>query len=459
MSERLMQRLLFLFSVGCASFLSPFTASSVSLALPRIAIDLGATSSEMGWVQTSFLLAAAMFLLPSARLADIKEREKIFFFGVFLFTITSVLAVFAPSISLLIASRFIQGIGSAFITGTAVAMLTDRFPPEKRGMVIGVNTTAIYFGLTLGRLVGGILTQAFGWRSIFLVCIPLGGVILLIFLFLLNRDWNTANGLEFDYVGSILYGSMLFLGIYAASSYPIPLSLPLTLGTLLLFSIFFLLERRCEHSLIDFTLFKRRTFSFSNLTALLNYSATFSVTFLLSSFLQYVKGIQPGIVGLILLPQPAMMAIFSPLAGWTSDRLEPRLVSSIGLTMIASALFLFSFLNQKVRIVLIIANLAFLGLGFAFFSSPNTHAVMSSVTQKDYGVASATVGTMRLIGQSLSMVIALFTFSVTMGETKPAQAHLELVTASQMAFRIFGVLCFIALFFSLIRGKVKNKKE
>lgn len=456
MNERSVQRRLLLLSVGLASFLSPFTSAAVNLALPRIAIGLETTSTEMGWVQTAFLLAAAMFLLPSARLADMKGRKKIFSLGVFIFTVTSILAMFATSISLLIASRFIQGIGSAFIVGTGVAMLTDLFPPEKRGMVIGVNTTAVYFGLTLGPLVGGVLTQAIGWQSIFLLCVPLGAVILLIFVFLLNREWDASNDGQFDNLGSILYGSMLFLGIYAASSYPSTLSLPLTLGTLLLLGLFLLRERRCEHPLIHFTLFKGRTFSFSNLTALLNYSATFAVTFLLSSFLQYVKGMQPRIVGLILLARPVMMATFSPVAGWISDRLEPRIVSSVGLTLIGSALFLFSFLDPRLPIVMIIANLSLLGFGFAFFTSPNTHAIMSSVTEESYGVASAMAGTMRLIGQSLSMVIALFTFSVTIGVTNPAQAPQALVDASQMAFQIFAVLCGVSLVFSLTRGKIRK---
>jgi MFS family permease len=199
------------------------------------------------------------------------------------------------------------------------------------------------------------------------------------------------------------------------------------------------------------------TFAFSNLAALINYCATFAVTFLLSLFLQVVKGYNSETAGLILLSQPVMMALLSPFAGALSDRVEPRVVSSLGMSLTTLGLVLFGFISNTTPIWLMVANLMLLGTGFALFSSPNTNAVMGSVTKQFYGVASSTLGTMRLTGQAVSMATATLIMELFIGnaELSPAVAAL-LAKSIKISFIVFAVTCFCGIFASLARGNVNT---
>ncbi|MCD6449978.1 MAG: MFS transporter [Thermotogaceae bacterium] len=199
-----------------------------------------------------------------------------------------------------------------------------------------------------------------------------------------------------------------------------------------------------------------RVFAFSNLAALINYSATFAVGFLLSLYLQYMKTLGPQSAGLILVAQPIMMAIFSPFAGRLSDRFEPRVIASAGMALTAVSLSLFIFLNEKTGLEYIIASLILLGFGLALFSSPNANAVMSSVERKFYGVASAMLATMRLVGQMLSMGITMMIFAIYIGKVQITPQYFSLfLTSLRISFIIFAVLCFGGIFASLARGKVR----
>jgi MFS family permease len=199
-------------------------------------------------------------------------------------------------------------------------------------------------------------------------------------------------------------------------------------------------------------------FTFSNLAAFIHYSSTFAVTFLMSLYLQYIKGLNAQSAGMILISQPIMMAAFSPLAGRLSDRIEPKVIASIGMACTCAAIFLLSFIGNNSGLPYIIFTLLSLGFGFALFSSPNTNAVMSSVEKRDYGVASGTIGTMRLIGQMFSMGMAMMIFSMIIGKVSITPGLYPLFLRSmKMVLVINGTLCFIGIFFSMARGKVQRQ--
>ncbi len=162
-----------------AAFLTPFLGSAINLALPSIGKDFNATAVELGWIVSSFILSSAIFLLPFGRLADIAGRKKIFTYGISLFTISTFLIVFSWNIESLIIFRILQGISGAMIFGTSLAILTSVFGPGERGRAMGINITAVYTGLSSGPVVGGLLTQSFGWRSIFAFLVPIGIVSLI----------------------------------------------------------------------------------------------------------------------------------------------------------------------------------------------------------------------------------------------------------------------------------------
>jgi EmrB/QacA subfamily drug resistance transporter len=439
---------------GLAAFLAPFMGSAVNIALPAIGRRFGADPVILGWVATAYLLAAAVFLVPFGRLADIYGRKKIFLIGISLYTVSSLLTALAPSILALIGFRVLQGFGAALIFGTAIAILTSVFPPGERGKALGINTAAVYLGLSLGPVLGGWLTQQFGWRSIFLFNIPLGLIIVVLVLWTLDDEWAEAGGESFDLGGSILYGLALIGIMLGFSRLPHLLGVCLLLAGLALVCGFACWEGRTASPILNLSLFRmNRVFAFSNLAALINYSATFAVGFFLSLYLQYLKGMTPQRAGLILIAQPAVMTIFSPLAGRASDRIEPRIVASVGMALSSAGLLLLALLRPDFPIGFVVGSLAVLGFGFALFSSPNTNAVMSSVEKKHYGVASATLGTMRLVGQMFSMGIAIMTFAVFIGRVEVTAANqASFLQATKTGFAIFSALCFLGVFASLARG-------
>jgi MFS family permease len=224
-----------------------------------------------------------------------------------------------------------------------------------------------------------------------------------------------------------------------------------------LFLIFAKWETRSKHPILNIDLFKtNRTYAFSNLAAFINYSATFAVTFLLSLYLQYIKGYTPQQAGLVLIAQPIIMSISSPFAGKLSDKFEPRILASLGMFITAIGLFLLIFITQSISILILIIELVILGLGFGFFSSPNTNAIMSSVDRRFYGIASGTVGTMRLTGQVMSMGISTLIFALMIGKVQiNPENYILFLNSVKIIFAIFSVLSFGGVFASLARGNIR----
>jgi len=440
-----------------ASFLTPFMVSSINIALPAIGQEFQMNAVLMGWVPTSYILAAAVFLVPFGRLADIHGRKRVFAWGMWIFTASSLLCAFSSSSAVLITLRAIQGFGSAMIFGTGMAILTSVYPAAERGRVLGINVAAVYLGLSLGPVLGGFLTHQFGWRSIFLVNVPIGLFVIYFVAAKLKMEWAEARGEQFDVVGSLIYGITLVMAMYGLSRLPAQSGVLLVAAALIGTVLFVVWEMRTNSPLLNMDLFfHNAAFAFSNLAALINYSATFALTFLMSLYLQYIKGFTPQHAGLVMIAQPVVMALFSPLAGRLSDKIEPRIVASLGMGFTAVGLFLFTFLDQDTHLGLIVAGLLVLGFGFALFSSPNTNAVMSSIEKRFYGVGSATLGTMRLTGQMLSMGIAMLIFSILIGNERITPEYYPLFLKSvRTAFLIFSALCCAGIFASLARGKVR----
>lgn len=343
------------------------------------------------------------------------------------------------------------------VFSTAVAILISVFPPEDRGRVLGINVAAVYAGLSVGPFVGGLLTQYLGWRSIFWVNVPLGLLVIALVFWKLKGEWAEAKGEKFDIVGSIIYSLMLIAIMYGFTLLPELSGVGLILAGALGIVAFVKWETRVKSPVLDIRLFKNNTvFALSNLAALINYSATFAVSFLLSLYLQYIKGFSPQNAGLVLVAAPVIQAIFSPLAGRLSDKIEPRIVASAGMGFTVVGLIFFIFLDQTTSLWFIIAGLIILGFGFALFSSPNTNAVMSSVEKRFYGVASATLSTMRQIGMTFSMGMVMMILAIYLGRVQiTPEYYAPFLSSLNMTFIIFAVLCFGGIFASLARGKVR----
>jgi len=440
-----------------ASFLTPFMGSSINIALPSIGREFSMSAVLLGWVAYSFLLAAAAVLVPVGKIADIWGRKRVFSIGLVVYTLSSFFCAVAGSSYSLISFRLLQGVGGAMIFGPSIAILTSAFPVGERGRALGINVASVYMGLSAGPFLGGFLTEHFGWRSIFLINVPLGVTILILMLWKIKAEWAEARHEHFDFRGAFLYMAALLALMYGFSSLTRTLGACLVVIGLILIVIFTARERKVKNPLLDITLFRHNTvFVFSNLAALINYSATFAVSFLLSLYLQYIKGLSPLHAGVILVAQPVVQAIFSPFAGRLSDRIDPRIVASIGMSLTAFGLGLLILLNNQASILFIVAILFLLGLGFALFSSPNTNAIMSSVEQRFYGVASGTLATMRITGQMLSMGIVMLILALHIGDVPiTPEEYPSFMESMHSSLIILSLLCFGGIFASLVRGKIR----
>ncbi len=440
-----------------ANFLTPFMSSAVNIALPAIGAEFATSAILLSWVPTAFLLAAAMFAVPFGRISDIFGMKKIFSYGIIIFTISSLLSAVAPSVESLIIFRIVQGIGGAMIFVTGLAIITSVYPPRERGKAIGINIATVYIALSLGPVLGGVMTQFLGWRSLFYAMVPLGILILVLTYWKLQNEWAECRGEKFDLVGSIIYSVVLVMVMYGFSILPSITGISLVILGILGFIGFLLYEMRVESPVLNVKLFKNRTFAFSNLAALINYSATFAVTFLLSLYLQYIKALDPFSAGLILVAQPVMMAIFAPVAGRLSDRFVPQKLAALGMAFSAVGLAIFSFITKQSSTEFITLGLIILGIGFGLFSSPNTNAIMGSVERRFYGVASAMVSTMRLLGQTFSMGLALMVFAIFIGNVQiTPQEYPALLSSIHTVFLICTILCFLGIFAALQRQKNRS---
>jgi len=440
-----------------AAFLTPFGVSSVNIALPSIGKEFSMDAILLSWITNAYLLASATLLVPFGKIADMCGRKRIFTYGITAFTLASVGCVASKSAAILLCFRILQGVGSAAIYCVGATILTSLFPSRELGKVLGLNVAAVYLGSSLGPFLGGFLTHHLGWRSVFLVNVILGFIVIVFILWKLKGEWYEAGEKKFDLAGAVLYMVTLLSILYGFSH----LSSAFGVWLILLGGVgilsFIKWETRTEYPVLDITLFKKnRVLAFSSLATLINYSATFAVTFLLSLYLQYLKKLTPGSAGLILVSQPIVQAVVSPLAGRLSDRAEPRIVASIGMALTGVGLFLLALLDEQTPIGFIVVSLVVLGFGFALFSTPTIYGVMRSVENRDYGVASGMLGTMRNVGMVFSMGITLWIFSIYIGEVQiTPETYPAFLKCAKMGFTFFAILCFGGIFASLARGKVR----
>ncbi len=428
-------------------FITPFLSAAVNIAIPTLQREFNMEAVAMTWVGTIFFLSVAVVQVPCGRLADIYGRRKLFVIGLLVTILASLVGALANSVAMLLISMSFMGMGSGIMFNNSISILTSVFPAERRGRVLGISTAGTYLGLSMGPFLGGILTRTFGWQSIFVFAGILNVVLLALVFYALKGEWREAEGEKFDFVGSVTYGISIVLFIYGFSSLPDLLGvvfLVLGVGGLVFFARW---EERTVSPIFDVALFKEnRVFFFSNLAIFVSYIATFAVSFLLSIYLQDIKGLHPDRAGLVLITASVLMAIFTPISGRISDRIEPRLVASVGMSLNCVALLLLVFVNAATPLWYIMLALAINGLGIGIFASPNTNAIMGSVERKSLGVAAGTLGTMRTAGMMVSMGIMMILFSLYIGQTEiTPERYPQFLESLRTGFIIFTVISVFGL--------------
>ncbi len=401
-------QLLALTSVG--AFMWPLDGSIVSVALPVMGRDLHLSFTAAVWVSAAFLLTTAVLLIPAGRIADQHGRVRYYLFGIAVFTFASALCAASMNDTWLIVSRVIQGGGAAFMGATSAAIVTAVFPPNERGRALGINVMAVYIGLTVGPPLGGFITDAVGWRWIFLINLPIGVIVLLWGWLMLPRS-ERVGGPRLDWLGSVLLGVFLVcLLVPLTFSVQWGWASPATIGLLALSAAslvaFVVHERRVESPILNLDLvLKNRLFAAANTAALLNYMALYGIGLLTAIFLELVQGRSASLTGWLLLSQPLLMAALSPFSGRLSDRVGSRVLTTGGMVTLAGGMVLLAFISATAPLWHVVGALIIVGLGMAAFSAPNTSAIMGSVRRDQLSQASAFLGTMRTSGQALSVAL------------------------------------------------------
>lgn len=442
-----------------SNFFNPLMGSAVNIALPKISGEFALDAVAMSWVTMSYLLASAVFLVPFGKAGDLLGRKKIFLYGNIFFLFATILCAFSASGSLLISSRFLQGIGSAMMYSTSMAIVISAFPPHERGKVIGLNVAAVYVGLSAAPILGGIITETLGWRSLFFINGAVSILLIFAIIFKIKAEWRESENDKFDWKGTLIYIPSMSALMYGFSKLPSTLAIVLTILGVLGLIIFVMVEKKHPFPVLNMKLFfENKVFASANLSAFINYAATFAVGFVLSLYLQYAKHLSPSDAGMILITQPLLMAIVAIFSGRLSDKINPRWLASSGMAISVVGIAMLAFIEIETSQTFIVVALGILGFGFGLFSAPNTNMLMSSVEKRFYGVASATVSTMRTTGMMFSMAIASLSVHIFVGKQAINDTNLgQFIHSSKVIFFIFALLCFIGVFTSLVGKKELSK--
>jgi len=448
-----------------AGFMASLDSTIVVIGLPTILQDLHATLVHGIWIITGYQLAMTILLIVVGRLADLYGRVRLYNIGFAVFTVGSLCCALSGTGEQLVLFRLLQGTGAALLTANSVAIITDAFPRGELGMALGTNMMAFNVGAIAGYTLGGVMITLFGWRSIFLVNVPVGIFGILWSYKRLKEISKRPVGENFDYAGSILYSAGL-LAILGALTLGNPTSLRNLLilaGGFVVFIVFIFVERRQRYPTLDLNLFKIRLFAAGNLAGFLNSVAFNCGPFLRSLYLQLVMGYSALRAGVVLIPMEIVVLAVSPISGRLADKYGSRVLSSIGLALNAAALFWFSTLNEKSTYAAILISLVLFGLGRALFISPNSSSVMGSVPAERRGVANGVRMTLNMTGGVTSVPLSLLLMTLVM----PYDRLSQIVSSSQLigsgeltiflrainhACLILGVIILIAIIPSLLRG-------
>ncbi|MYL83920.1 MFS transporter [Desulfovibrio aerotolerans] len=443
-------------TVCIAQFMAPFMLTAVGVALPSLGRDLGASAMQLGLIEQLYVVSLAMAMLTFGRFGDIVGQRRVMLPGLALFTGLTCSLGFTTSVEMILLQRFFQGLGAAMMLSGSLALVAAAYPPEIRGRKIGLVSAFTYAGLSMGPVLGGYVTGHFGWRLVFLMSAPLGLAATGMCLFGMREAVKNASGERMDWRGGLAYAAsvgLVMLG--AAHAREIPLGPAMIAGGILGLALFLRLQTHTPCPLLDVGLLRRnRFFTLSCLAALGSYAATFGLTFFMSLYLQYAKGLPPRLAGFVLLAQPVMQVIASPLSGRLAERMAPARLATIGMLISAVGLFAAAVtIGPDTPLWLLVLELAVIGTGFGVFVTPNSTAIMASVQKRQFGLASGMIASMRTLGMAVSMssitlIFALFMHDAAIGpDTLPA-----FLTSLRVGLTAFAIYSCVGVLLSLLRG-------
>ncbi|MCQ2970552.1 Major Facilitator Superfamily protein [Methanobrevibacter gottschalkii] len=440
------------------SFFAVFLSNGIIIGVPAIAQDFAMNNVIQNWVPTIFFLVVAVFTVPAGQISGKFGVKKSLLAGITVFLLGSIGACLAFSTESFLIFRIIQGAGVAFLNVSAMAMVVHAVKPQNRGKALGFTVTGVYLATSLSPVICGFLVHNLGWRAMFYFVIPFLVLCIILLILKIPQEWKTYQHDTIDKVGSIIYAIGILLFIYGFTTLITTNGKILTVTGIILLVIFGAYELRQKSPVFNMNLFKNKKFTSSNIAALCSYLAIMVVTTILNYHLQYVRGWDAQMSGMILIITPIIMAIMAPNAGKLSDKIHPQKLAATGMAIATIALGILTFLNGETPIYFVIIAMILQGIGMGLFSSPNMNAIMSSVPPKDAPTASASQATMRTIGQTMSLGLLTLVFAWIMGNLELSPQYTTMIIqASQTICGICTAACILAIFASLIGIKSSDK--
>ncbi|MGE4552262.1 MAG: MFS transporter [Desulfovibrionaceae bacterium] len=448
---------LVLLTVCIAQFMAPFMLTAIGVSLPALGRELGANAVQLGLIEQLYVVSLAMGMLPFGRLGDLVGQKRVFLPGLALFTVMTTSLGLTQSVHMIMVQRFIQGIGACMMLSGSLALVAGAYPAAMRGRVIGIVSAFTYAGLSVGPVFGGLVTDHLGWRWVYLTAAPIGAAGVIAALYGLRTPPRADAGETMDWRGSLVYASAVALFMLgsahatAAPWGPVMIAAGLVGG-----AAFLWLQGRTRHPLLAVSLLRsNRFFTFSSLAALGNYAATFGVTFSMSLYLQYVRGMSSRAAGMVLLISPVLQIFVAPMAGRLADRFPLARLATTGMLCSGVGLLLMAaVLGPDTPLWMLAGLLALMGVGFGIFITPNSTAIMSSLPPRQYGLASGMTAAMRTLGMAVSMTSVTLIFALILGEavitpdTAPA-----FLSSMRTALVVFAVYSCLGIVLSAFRGR------
>ncbi len=456
-------------------FMATLDSSIVNISLPTIAHFFTVPlSGAVEWVVIAYLVATAAILLTAGRLADMLGRKLVWSVGLVLFTASSALCGFSPSLGFLIVSRAIQGLGGALIMAVSPAMLIAAFPQQERGRALGINAVFVALGVSVGPTLGGFITATSSWRWIFFVNVPIGVIGLAATLLVLKETMTRAPG-RFDPLGAALLAIGLACLTAALSfgqemGWASPIILTLLVVSVVALLILPVVELRVSDPVIALSLLQNRVFSSALLSLVLSFLALFAVSFMMPFYLEQLRGFSTELSGLLLTPLPLTIALIAPFSGALADRVGVRWLASAGMAVACLGLVAISFLDAQSSIWDIVWRLLLIGFGQSLFQSPNNSALLGSAPRNLQGSASGFLATGRVFGQSISIALAGAIFAgfggsiagavlaANQGGARIVALQQTFVNSFHITFLVCAFIAAIGIFASLTRGQDALKK-
>jgi EmrB/QacA subfamily drug resistance transporter len=451
--------------------MSSLDGNIVLIALPTIAKELPGTDLfVLLWILLGYQLVTAAVLVNFGRLADIFGRVKLFNFGFALFTAGSALCGFSQSGLQLIIFRIIQGLGGAFLFSNSAAIITDAFPEKERGKALGINQVALVVGSVLGLVLGGFLTTGLGWRSIFLVNIPIGIFATIWSHYRLRELVTISKHQKLDIPGNMTFVAgltvlLVTITLGALAVIDLFLFYLLTAFGIFMIVLFVLIERRVQSPMMDLDLFKIRMYSAGNISIFLNALARGAVSLVLIFYLQGpTMGLDPLTAGIFVVPVSASLALFGPISGWISDKRGARALSTLGLIVSSAGFLLLTQIGPTVTFRGLLLPLVLIGAGMGIFASPNRASIMNSVPPDVRGLASGTSATLINVGATFSLGISFAVMTVNTPINDLTEIFLgapglgsapwiyDFIASTHSVYLLSTIFLVIAIIPSLMRG-------